>query len=43
MIGMLLNIVHGQVQKANKNITTKECKGFHNKKKNKFGLYLRMR
>ena len=28
MIGMLLNVVHSQIKKANK--TNKESKGFHN-------------
>ena len=30
MIGMLLNVVHGQVQKSWQKHTTKESKGFHN-------------
>ena len=31
MIGMLLNVVHGQVQEVNKdNFITKESNGFHN-------------
>ena len=28
MIGMLLNVVHGQVQKANKNLEQKGLRGF---------------
>ena len=31
MIGMLLNVVHGQIQKAKKKHLTKESNGFHNR------------
>ena len=30
MIGMLLNVVHGQVQKSQQKSITKETNGFHN-------------
>ena len=30
LIGMLLNVVHGQVQKIQQKPITKEPKGFHN-------------
>ena len=30
MIGMLLNVVHGQVQKSKQKHITKESNGFHN-------------
>ena len=30
MIGMLLNVVHGQVQKSEQKHITKESNGFHN-------------